>query len=81
MLVPELCKVDVFGEEGMVLDILGAVDTESLARISVEQTSQKRPGFGTNAIGEAQRFGENLAVHFVGVFVVEGRKTSKHFVQ
>lgn len=81
LLVPEFCKIDVFGEERMVLDILGAVDAKSLARISVKQTGQKRPGFRTNAIGEAQRFGENLAVHLVGVFVVEGRKTSEHFVQ
>lgn len=81
MLVPEFCKVDVFGKEGVILDILGAVDAKPLARISIKQTGQKRSGFRTNTIGEAQRFGENLAVHFVGVFVVKGRKTSEHFVQ
>lgn len=64
-------------EEGMVLDVGGSVDSQPMSRIPVEQADEERPSFGAYLLGEAERVLEDLAVHLVGVLVVEGRKTSE----
>jgi len=77
LLGDQLLPVDVPREERMVLDIRRSVDSQPMSWIPVEQTDEKRPSFGPNLLGEPKRILEDLAVHLVGVLVVEGRETGE----
>jgi hypothetical protein len=78
----KLSPIDVC-KEMMSFDLRGTIRTQSALRIAVQQTGQKILGRGGNNLrpGEMERVLENFAVHFVGVFVIEGRKASQHFVE
>ena len=77
LLLPQLLEIYVSGEEGVVLDLLGAIHAESPRRVTIEQSSEQRSSFGTALVREAKRVRKDLAVHFVGVLVVEWWETSE----
>jgi hypothetical protein len=78
----ELAPIDV-GEEVVRLDLCSTVGTQSALGIAVQQAREKIPsGRGDDfAAGECQGLLENLAVHFVGVLVIERRKSCQHLIQ
>lgn len=67
----------MFGKERVVLDLLSSVNAQPLSRVSVQQLGQQRPGIRTDFFGEPQWVLQDLAVHFVGVLIVEGRKSGQ----
>jgi hypothetical protein len=77
----KLAPVNV-GEEVVRLDFSGTVGTQSAHGITVQQSCEKIPSGRRDDIagGESQRLLQDLAVHFVGVLIIEWRKTSKHLV-
>ena len=67
----------------MYLDLAGAVCAESSRGVAVEQFREQVSSRWGHDLGswEVQGFREDFAVHFVRVFVVEGREARQHFVQ
>jgi len=67
----------------MRLNLTRSIGTQALAWIAIEQLSQEISSGRRHDVwaGEVQRFAENLAVHLVGILIIEGRKTCKHLVQ
>lgn len=67
----------------MRLDVGCTVGPETTLRIAVQQFREKIPRRARNnvAAGEGQRLLQDLAVHLVGVFVIEWRKTSEHLIE
>lgn len=61
----------------MVLDLLGAVDTESLRRVPIQQLDQERSGLGANFVREPKGVRQDLSVHLIGVLVIEWRETGE----
>lgn len=70
-------------EEVVRLDLSRALGSQTLLCVAVEQTSEEVACSRGNDLRprEVQRLGENLAVHIVGVLVVERRETSQHLVE
>jgi hypothetical protein len=68
----KLAPVDV-GKEVVRLDLSGTVGTQTALGITVQQTGEKITGgrWHNVATGEGQRLLQDLAVHFVCVFIVE----------
>lgn len=67
----EFLPVDMPREEGVVLDVLGPVATESMGRVPIEESDEERAGLRVDFLGESERLLEDLAVHLVRVFVIE----------
>ena len=67
----------MLGKERMILDLLRAIHSQPSGRVAVEQLRQEGARFGAHVVGETQRVREDFAVHFVGVFVVEGWKAGQ----
>ena len=67
----------------MRLDLARAIGAQATIRAAVKQLREQVFGGGGHDLGtgEVQRLGEDLAVHFVGVFVVVGWEAGQHFVQ
>ena len=60
-------------KEGIILvNELSAIDTETLLGVLLEELGQQTPGERGHVRGEGELLVENLAVHLVGVFRVEG---------
>lgn len=69
----QLLPVNVSGKEGMILDILCAIHAQPPRRVSIEQECQYGTRFRSHVIGEPKGILQDLAVHFVGILVVEWR--------
>lgn len=67
----------MFRKERMPLDFLRPVDAQSSGRVSIQKLREERAGFRAHVVWETQGVREDLAVHFVCVFVVEWRKTGE----
>lgn len=67
----------------MRLDLGSTVGTQSALGIAIKQPREKIPRSGRHNItaGEGQGFLENLAVHLIGVLVIERWQASKHLVK
>ena len=68
----------------MRLNLRRTISAQSPISIAVQQFLEQIPCcIWHDALvgGEVQRLVENLAVHFIRVFVVEGGKTCQHFVE
>ena len=78
----QLSPIDAV-EEVVCLDLRCALCAQPLVRVAVEQAGQQVSCSRWYNLGarEMQRLGENLAVHIVGVLVVEWWQTSQHLVQ
>jgi hypothetical protein len=78
----ELAPVNV-GEEVVRLDFSSAVGAQSAHGITVQQSSEKIPsGRRDNVAGrESQRLLQDLAVHLVGVLIIEWGKARQHLVE
>lgn len=74
--------VDI-GKEVVRLDLCGTVGTKTTLGIAIEQAREEIPSsWGDNVTaGEGQGFLQNLAVHLVGVLVIEWWQTCQHFVK
>lgn len=70
-------------EERVCFDLRRSLGTQSVLRSTIEQLYQKIFRGWRYDIGswEMKRFGEDLAVHLIGVFVVVRRKTCQHLVE
>jgi hypothetical protein len=70
-------------EEVVSLDLCRTLGSQALLCIAVEQSSQEvaRGRWDNLWTREVQGLGENLAVHVVGVLVVERWETRQHLVQ
>lgn len=70
----ELTPVDR-GEEWVCLDLRGAVGTQTSLRVTVEELLKEILRGRWNDLGpwEVQWVAQDLAIHLVGVLVVEGR--------
>lgn len=70
-------------EEVVRLDLGGALGSQTLLCVAVEEAGQKVACSGGDDLGprEMQRLSEDLAVHVVGVLVVKGWKTCQHLVE
>lgn len=78
----QLAPVNI-GEEVMRLDLGGAVGTQPALRITIEQASEKVASSRGNDIAarEGQGFLEDLAVHLIGILIVEWRQAREHLVE
>lgn len=78
----QLAPVDV-GEEVVGLDIGRTIGTQATLGITIKQLGEKitRRVRHNVMAWEGQRLLQDLAVHLVGVFVIERRKTSQHLVE
>lgn len=78
----QFAPVDI-GKEVVRLDLCGTVGTKTTLGITIKQARQEIPSSGGNNVAarEGQRFLQNLAVHLVGVLIVERRQTGQHFVE
>jgi hypothetical protein len=67
----------------MGLDLVGTVGTKTTRRVAIEKFGQKilRRRWDDVCAGEMERFLQDLAVHFVGVLIVERWKAGQHLVQ
>lgn len=72
LLLPQLLEINMTRKERMVPDILCSPDTQSLCWIPIEQLSEKITSFRTHSIGESKWVGQDLAIHLIRVFIVEG---------
>lgn len=77
LLRPQLLEVEMSREEGMIFDLLSAVDTESLRRVPIQQLNQERSGLGANFVREPKGVRQDLSVHLIGVLVIEWRETGE----
>ena len=70
-------------KEVVRLDLGGTVGTQTTLRIAIEQARKKIPSsWGDNVTaGEGQGLLQNLAIHLVGVLIVERWQTRQHFVE
>jgi hypothetical protein len=70
-------------KEVVRLDLCGTVGTKATLRIAIEQARKKIPSsWGNNVTaGEGQGLLQNLAVHLIGVLIVERRQTRQHLVE
>jgi hypothetical protein len=57
----------------MIPDVLCSPHTKSLCRVSIQELGEQITSFGSHTVRETERIGKDLAVHLVGVLVVEGR--------
>jgi hypothetical protein len=71
LLLPQLLEIDMTRKERMVPNILCSPDTQSLCRIPVEQLSKEITSFRAHSIGESKWVGQDFAIHFIRVFIVE----------
>lgn len=78
----QFTPIDI-GKEVVRLDLCGTIGTKTTLRIAIEQACEQIPGSRGNNItaGEGQGLLQNLAVHLVGVLIVERRQTSQHLVK
>jgi hypothetical protein len=78
----QFAPVDI-GKEVVRLDLCGTVGTKTTLGIAIKQARQEIPSSGGNNVAarESQGLLQNLAVHFVGVLIVERRQTGQHFVE
>ena len=73
LLEPEFLEIDMTRKERMTPDILCAPHTESFGRITVEQLGEQVARFRTHVFREPEGVREDLAIHFIRVFVVKRR--------
>lgn len=67
----------------MRLDLRSAVSTQAAHGVTVQQTTEKISCSRRDnvAAGEGQRLLQDLAIHFVGVFIIEWRQACQHLVE
>lgn len=67
----------------MRLDLSGSVGTQPALRIPVQQSREEIPrgGWDNIAAREGERFLQDLAVHLVGVLIVEWRQPRQHLIK
>ena len=70
----ELVPVNMTSEEGMALDLFGAVDTETASRVARQQASHDTASVGGHIIWEPERVVENALVHSVDVLMETVRR-------
>jgi hypothetical protein len=63
--------INVFREEGMSLDFLASVGSQTSSRIPLKQACHHTSSFRRHIRREIQRIGKNPLVHGVHIFVVE----------
>jgi hypothetical protein len=65
------------------LDLRSTVRTQSAHGVTVQQSSEKISGsrWDNVAAGESQRLLQDLAIHFVGIFIVEWRQACQHLIE
>ena len=70
-------------EEVVRLNLSCSLRSQTLLGVAVEEAGQKVACSRRNDLGsrEVQRLSEDLAVHVVGVLVVEGRETCQHLIE
>lgn len=56
----ELLEVNVLAEEGVTLDLLGAIDAQSQSRVASQETGEERASIRTNLVAETEGVGEDL---------------------
>ena len=67
LLLDELLEVDVVCKEGVRSDLLRSVDSETLRRVSREETGEDTAGLDPAIVSKYQRIRQNLLVHDIGV--------------